>query len=884
MVNEANALSRTELVKTIAPYKGYATSDGAALGASIIDANLIGANDFITGNQVLIMDGASVREKKTAGTFDPITGTIPFSPGFSAQIKAGTNYRILTMGGGGGGTGGSPVPKLYVGNLAVAADTTDANDVVITGNLNIAAGQTYTVEGKLQVYGNITNAGTLVCLSLDCGGNVDNSGATSLTVRGDVYVGGNFTNDTCVTVINGELMVSGTVTNTTGSISYNGPTYWDAIYFDPNNGNTLVAGNDGTPTKPLSLEADVLTQLAAKKLSKVRITDSEGTGYPVFTLPADIVGISFWGDSDVNPSVALNGKNADSCDFHYLYLSGANGATGFSVAYNCFVGITDNNGWEYHDCEIGDGFTAGALAGPTLIACSFAPSSSGTSIILASGASIRLTGTGDVAILPDGKTIVISGAIEIGQITGTVNVIDQTTTKLMALPSSVVQIADDAEQTTAALVFTLIKTETIGLNIAGCTIKFDLKTAGGGATAHGRIYKNGVAVGIDQTDATGAYQTFSQTLAGFVAGDTIELWAYTTNALDLAYVRNFRVCYEMEAAPPVGDGVYVDSVNGVVGTEYPIGTKSLPVNNIPDSKTIANARNQRVLHFPDVIAPSYSDFTADLQYLSLQGDGWSSIVSLNNHSILYSDFHSLYVIGGSSTVDTAYFFDCFIEQYNLDGYYTNCHFESVAVTVADGSNFVRCDFQYYNNVDFTPNTGHHMVAFQDCQGTVEFDNVSHAANVIDINSPSLNVVIDLSSCSAGMINIRNAERITYLPGVGGVTVNDFTNKPQAEQAVNLVSDNTERTVFDLSAVGFHYTVDDLWLKFPDPVAATFTVRLYRGGVVVNTATIATPGGYKSLEALFGQPSMAGDSIKITNQLSVAGPLANTTGGYAARSA
>jgi hypothetical protein len=39
---------------------------------------------------------------------------------------------------------------------------------------------------------------------------------------------------------------------------------------------------------------------------------------------------------------------------------------------------------------------------------------------------------------------------------------------------------------------------------------FDLKTAGGGATAYGKIYRNGVALGTQQTDVTGGYVTKSE--------------------------------------------------------------------------------------------------------------------------------------------------------------------------------------------------------------------------------------------------------------------------------------------------------------------------------------------------------------------------------------
>jgi hypothetical protein len=294
--NTAHPLSRDELVGSIAPYKGYATSDGAAAGASIIDAELISSNDFITGKTVLIMSGPCFRETKTAGTFDPITGTIPFAPGFSAQITAGTLYRVLTAGSGGGGGG-------------------------------------------------------------------------------------------------------------FGSVSQ------DAIYFDPANGNTLVAGNDGSALKPLSTEADVLTQVAAKKFSRVKIADSEGTGFPTFTMPSDIVGISFNGDSPENDTVNLNGKNVDSCDFHFLYVTGTNSGSGYSTLHNCVIDLTATIGWAIFDSKI-DALTVSGASNPKLYNCSF----SLAIITLGYGARITLNGTGDVLLYGDGRTIVISGAISYGSI------------------------------------------------------------------------------------------------------------------------------------------------------------------------------------------------------------------------------------------------------------------------------------------------------------------------------------------------------------------------------------------------------------------------------------------------------------------------------------
>jgi hypothetical protein len=64
---------------------------------SIVDANLIGRNDFITGKTLLIMSGDAAYEDKGAASFDNTTGIITPVSGFSAQIKAGTLYKILNI-------------------------------------------------------------------------------------------------------------------------------------------------------------------------------------------------------------------------------------------------------------------------------------------------------------------------------------------------------------------------------------------------------------------------------------------------------------------------------------------------------------------------------------------------------------------------------------------------------------------------------------------------------------------------------------------------------------------------------------------------------------------------------------------------------------------
>lgn len=98
MISKGHALSRDALVRTLTAYSGITTADGLVDGTTLVDSNLIGRNDFITEKAVLIMSGDADGEDKGAASFDNVTGTIVLQgTGFSAQIKAGTIYRVINI-------------------------------------------------------------------------------------------------------------------------------------------------------------------------------------------------------------------------------------------------------------------------------------------------------------------------------------------------------------------------------------------------------------------------------------------------------------------------------------------------------------------------------------------------------------------------------------------------------------------------------------------------------------------------------------------------------------------------------------------------------------------------------------------------------------------
>lgn len=76
---------------------------------------------------------------------------------------------------------------------------------------------------------------------------------------------------------------------------------------------------------------------------------------------------------------------------------------------------------------------------------------------------------------------------------------------------------------------------------AGLRIKFSIKTANAAATAYAKIYKNGVAWGTEQSNATTSYVEKSEDLTGFGGGDVIQIWARMSVGGYGIYIQNFRV-------------------------------------------------------------------------------------------------------------------------------------------------------------------------------------------------------------------------------------------------------------------------------------------------------------------------------------------------------
>jgi hypothetical protein len=113
--------------------------------------------------------------------------------------------------------------------------------------------------------------------------------------------------------------------------------------------------------------------------------------------------------------------------------------------------------------------------------------------------------------------------------------------------SANIRNSHDAEVTSTAMVYTKVKTITLTNGLVGQQrFLFDIKSAVAGvAVVYGRIYRNGTALGTEQTDITGAYVTMSEDITQtWNPGDTCELWVKTKNLVVGVLVRNFCIAYD----------------------------------------------------------------------------------------------------------------------------------------------------------------------------------------------------------------------------------------------------------------------------------------------------------------------------------------------------
>jgi hypothetical protein len=349
----------------------------------------------------------------------------------------------------------------------------------------------------------------------------------------------------------------------------------------------------------------------------------------------------------------------------------------------------------------------------------------------------------------------------------------------------------------------------------------------------------------------------------------------------------------------VVDGVYVDSITGMAGTSWPIGTPAMPVSNLTDAITIAAARktNKIILANPSDNLTVPADM---IGYIIIGSNRYYQISQLTviNKNMKGTYFQNLALWGTDLNTGTTGItcVDCQINlttKTNSNGSFWNCRiFDLNFYTNADFA-LIGCSFPEDDYIICYIDTGKNLVLdCQNCAGFLILDNVK-AGSDLYFSGPMR--VYFRNSCTGGYATIYPGA--TYQKQSAAVTTSfiDYSNLPNAEVPVNIAAIVASETNFlNLAATDgmgllFNYTIDDLVLKCADPGANTVNVKLYKlvNGVLTNIKTFAITNAnfatYFDINTLFGLKSLAGDNIKITVQATAGGPYA-VTGSYAYRSA
>ncbi len=115
----------------------------------------------------------------------------------------------------------------------------------------------------------------------------------------------------------------------------------------------------------------------------------------------------------------------------------------------------------------------------------------------------------------------------------------QTEQYFSVLPADTILLSADAEQSVLGLTYTKVKE--IFISFTGYyRITFDLKSLESAYTGFGRIYKDGVAFGIEQSNNTQVYANKSEDLE-FSHGELLQLYLKSSGATESAYAENLKL-------------------------------------------------------------------------------------------------------------------------------------------------------------------------------------------------------------------------------------------------------------------------------------------------------------------------------------------------------
>jgi len=334
--------------------------------------------------------------------------------------------------------------------------------------------------------------------------------------------------------------------------------------------------------------------------------------------------------------------------------------------------------------------------------------------------------------------------------------------------------------------------------------------------------------------------------------------------------------------------IYFDSILGIAGTTYPIGSTQMPSNTIADVITLCALNNIRKINVRGILVLGAA--MSGYRFEGYKHLDVAHTVDLGGQDVSVSSFHRLIITGVQAGAGLASYDDCvLLAMTGFNGTASKCGLTTtLGLAAGTLSQFVDC-FSYLGPCTITLGTPN-PANFTNLTGSIILEGqTGGTTNIWAANG--CQIVIN-ASCNGGIINIYGNARVTD-NSAAGCTVNDYTKETQLdsvfqEQADTAVNINailaSETDVFDLNVAGTRYIIRNLRLKCADPGADTVTVRLRELVNDVSTIvatfdiTAANFATYFSLMDMFGVQYLAGDDLQVTVQASAAGPYA-VTGQY-----
>lgn len=239
----------------------------------------------------------------------------------------------------------------------------------------------------------------------------------------------------------------------------------------------------------------------------------------------------------------------------------------------------------------------------------------------------------------------------------------------------------------------------------------------------------------------------------------------TNNAVNPEYVNSYGLISLASIVTATLDAVYIDTVNGEAGTEFPIGTPTRPVNNLTDARTIADKQGIKEYRFrgPLTIDVAHEGFA-----ITGTGSILTDVLTIADVSIANTKFTRCTVTGTVSGTDVQYD-NCALS--NLSGVQGLALSSSIwgTLTIAPAASFVGRDLEGATNpstIDLVGGGGHNI----QFSGVGVFAISNAVATDLVLVGISIGAITVNPSCVTGSVIAISGDCMITNNGVGAYVV------------------------------------------------------------------------------------------------------------------